>query len=170
MIVTEWVKLFLSLELNDSLRIFLLLPFILMWARGLISGSENWLNLPLFICYLIYISIRSPLTSLFLSVVSFIHLDRQPGLPAFFDHNVYTQSVHCTLYTFLCKTMGILYTVFQKIFFFANLYTIVPYGVHNGSPVDSTVNKFCINNSRSPKLLLDDFKCSTEQKVYTSVI
>ena len=30
------------------------------------------------------------------------------GLPAFFDHNVYKQNVHCTLYTFLCKTLGIL--------------------------------------------------------------
>ena len=54
-------------------------------------------------------------------------------LPAFFDQNMYKQSVHCTLYTFPCKTMEILYIVFQKFFFFANLYTIVPYGVQNGS-------------------------------------
>ena len=30
--------------------------------------------------------------------------------------------------------MGILYSMFQKCFSFDNLYTIVPYGVHNGSP------------------------------------
>ena len=58
-----------------------------------------------------------------------------PGLTAFFDNKVYKQSVHCTLCTFLCKTMGILNTEFQKkIFFVENLYTTVPYGVHNGSP------------------------------------
>ena len=39
------------------------------------------------------------------------------GLLAFFDHNVYKKRVHCTLYTFLCKTMVILYTVIKKYFF-----------------------------------------------------
>ena len=38
-----------------------------------------------------------------------------PGLQAFFENNVYKQSEHFTLYTFLCKTMGILYTVFQNL-------------------------------------------------------
>ena len=53
------------------------------------------------------------------------------GLPAFFDDNMYKQSVHCTQ---SCVKRWEFSTPCFNFFVVANLYIIVPYGVHFCSP------------------------------------
>ena len=88
-----------------------------------------------------------------------------PTLPAFFDRKVFKKSVQGKLYTFLCETMVIMYTVLENILFFEHhrlsmVYKTIAMSVANSQGIQY--------NTRKPHIAWNCVESAFKTKIWTN--